>query len=94
MDYKNLILTLYKVTESDSKIVEFCKNNELFAVTMGSNKGLTNLPKKLLKTGTISYVHTINDFRMYEKLRKTGFMEFIQITFNQIIGLKIDLNQS
>ena len=55
---------------------------------MGLIRELTNLPK-IIKNSTISYVHTINDFRMYEKLRKTGFMEFIQITFNQIIGLKI-----
>ena len=72
LGYSNIILTLYKLEATDEEILNFCKETDLLAVTMYESKGFTDLPKKLSEIGIKSYVHTINDYNVYVKLRDNG----------------------
>ena len=65
-------MTLYKLEATDEEILKFCKDTDLLAVTMYESKGFTDLPKRLSEIGIKSYVHTINDYNVYVKLRDNG----------------------
>lgn len=72
LGYSNIILTLYKLDSTDEDILNFCENTDLLAVTMYESKGFTDLPQRLSELGIKSYVHTINDYNVYIKLRDNG----------------------
>lgn len=85
--YENVILTLYRKWYSDSQIVKFAKNNELFGVTMHYSRGLTDLPSKLNGEGVYVMAHTINDKEILNELMKNNinglYTDFL--TFEDII---------
>ena len=76
LGYDNIILTLYIIRSTDDEIVEFAKNNELFAVTMPVFKAQTNLPQRLKELGVYVYSHTINSLEQGEALEKFGVSGF------------------
>lgn len=72
MGYENIILTLYRLNNSDEEIVSFVKMNPVFAVTMPIEHGFSQLPSMLRDVNIPTYVHTVNDLSTYEKLRENG----------------------
>lgn len=72
LGFNNIILTLYRSNYTDEEIVEFAKENELFAVTMPKDRGYSSLPKKLKNIGVFTYVHTINELYVFEELHENG----------------------
>lgn len=72
MGFKNIILTLYRSNYTDEEIVEFAKENELFAITMPIERGYSSLPMKLKEIGVFTYVHTINELYVFEELYENG----------------------
>lgn len=72
MGFKNIILTLYRSKYTDEEIVEFAKENEIFAITMPKDRGYSPLPMKLKEIDVFTYVHTINELYIYEELYENG----------------------
>ena len=72
MGYKDIILTLYKENISDDEVLEFVKGNTVFAVTIPIERGYSDLPMKLKHINVNTYVHTVNDFYIFEELNKNG----------------------
>lgn len=72
LGYENIIFTSYKSTYTNEEIVEFARNNTLFAVTMTLEEGSSELPMKLKELDVISYVHTVNDLYIFEELNTNG----------------------
>lgn len=72
LGYENIILTLYFSDYSNSEIINFVKNNKIWAITMHYEQGLTELPQKLSDIKIYSFAHTVNDFVLAEKLIDNG----------------------
>lgn len=72
MGFDNIILTLYRSNYSDEEIVEFAKENEIFAITMPIARGYSTLPVKLKEIDVFTYVHTINELYVFEELYENG----------------------
>lgn len=72
MGYEDIILTLYKTWYSDSQIVNFVKEHELFALTMASERAQTNLPQALKEVDITIYAHTVNELYEFENLFRNG----------------------
>jgi glycerophosphoryl diester phosphodiesterase len=72
MGYENIILTLYRLDNSDKEIVNFVRMNPVFAVTMPIERGFSALPSMSKDINVPTYVHTVNDLSIYEKLRDNG----------------------
>jgi glycerophosphoryl diester phosphodiesterase len=73
LGFKDIVLTLYRLNLSDEKIVEFAAANELFAVTMPLEKAIsTSLAEELENKNVAVLVHTVNSFKIWEKLRQKG----------------------
>ncbi len=72
MEYKYIILTLYRSVYSDQEVIEFVRKNKVIAVTMPQYRALTNLPLQLKKINVPTYVHTVNDVSLQRKLNKSG----------------------
>lgn len=72
LGYENIILTSYKSNYTNDEIIEFAKNNPLFAVTMTLEEGYSELPMRLKELDVISYVHTVNDLYIFEELSENG----------------------
>lgn len=72
MGFDNIILTLYRSNYSDEEIVEFAKENEIFAITMPIARGHSTLPMKLKEIDVFTYVHTINELYVFEELYENG----------------------
>lgn len=72
LGFENIILTLYRSTYSNEEIIEFVKDNPLFAITMNLDKGYSELPLRLKELDVISYVHTVNDLYIFEELSENG----------------------
>ncbi len=69
LGYKNIILTLYRLKAPADVVVEFCRNNQLFALTISSTNAVPDILEKYSGLGIPVYVHTINDYNSYVKLR-------------------------
>lgn len=76
LGYSNIILTLYMSPSSDEEIIDFAKNNELFAVTMPRARAQTDLPKILDENGVYVYTHTVNDESVVEDFLNNGVSGF------------------
>lgn len=77
MGYKNIIYTLYLSSKvSDEEILEFARENELFAITMPEKRAEGTLPNLLKKEGILTYTHTINDKKTKKKLEQNGVYGF------------------
>lgn len=61
LGFKDIIFSLYQVWYTDRQILDFAKNNELYAVTMADTRAKTNLAQKLSDIGVTTYTHTINN---------------------------------
>lgn len=72
LGFENIILTLYRSYYTNEEIIEFVKDNPLFAITMNIDKGYSELPLRLKEFDVITYVHTINDLSVYEELSSNG----------------------
>lgn len=72
MGYENIILTLYRLDNSDKEILNFVSMNPVFAVTMPIERGFSPLPSMLQDINVPTYIHTVNDLFTYEKLRDNG----------------------
>lgn len=72
LGFEDIILTLYRSTYSNEEIINFAKDNPLFAITMNLEKGYSELPMRLKELGIITYVHTINDLYIFEELSENG----------------------
>lgn len=76
LGYDKIILTLYIVRSTDDEIVEFARDNQLFAVTMPIFKAQTDLPQRLGQLGVYTYSHTINSLNQAEELERLGISGF------------------
>jgi glycerophosphoryl diester phosphodiesterase len=72
MGYNNIILTLYRLHNNNNEIVNFVRDNPVFAVTMPIELGYTELPVRLEEVNIPTYVHTVNDLYIFEELNKNG----------------------
>lgn len=72
LGYENIILTLYRIRNTDEEIVQFARENPLFAITMPEKRAFATLPKRLKQLGIYVYAHTINDKETMIKLMENG----------------------
>ncbi|QHI72785.1 glycerophosphodiester phosphodiesterase family protein [Aminipila terrae] len=61
LGYKDIIFTLYMQDKIDySKLLDFVKKNNIYAVTIGKDYWVKGLPEKLSKDGIIVYTHPVD----------------------------------
>jgi glycerophosphoryl diester phosphodiesterase len=72
LGYDQVILTLYKIKIIGDEIFEFCSRKPLFGLTMSQSRADSELLEKFSALGIPIYVHTINDYNEYIKLRDKG----------------------
>lgn len=72
LGFDNIIYTLYISTDTNEEIIEFCKQNKPFAITMPQHLAYTDLPIELSKIGIYTYTHTINSIEQYNDLLNNG----------------------
>ena len=73
LGFKNIIYTLYMSEDSDAEIIDFCKNNDVFAITMPKARALnSDLANDLNELGVFVYAHTIDDLNEFEALKQKG----------------------
>jgi glycerophosphoryl diester phosphodiesterase len=72
LGYSNIILTEYRLKAEDQEILEFCQKNPLFALTLSQTRATPEMLAKCKEIGIPTYVHTINDYNVYIKLRDSG----------------------
>lgn len=72
MGYEDIILTLYRTYYTDTQIVNFAKDHDLFAITMAAERAQNNLPNLLKDIGVLTYAHTINELYEFENLQRNG----------------------
>ncbi|OHW63158.1 glycerophosphoryl diester phosphodiesterase family protein [Andreesenia angusta] len=85
LGFGDIIYSLYQVWRSDSEVIEFAKENNLFAVTMAKERTFSGLPKHLSKLGIMTYCHTINTIEEMESCRENGIAG---IYTDSLLGLK------
>ncbi len=76
LGYKNIILTLYKIKNSDSEIINFVKSNKLYAVTMSRSRLDSKLFNDLKKTNVKIFTHTVNSMDELKKYKEKGVSGF------------------
>lgn len=76
LGYEDIILTLYLIKNTDDEIVEFAKNNKLFAITLPIKRAKTDLPNRLKEHGIYVYAHTVNSQDLAEELESNGVSGF------------------
>lgn len=72
MGYDNIILTLYKMNNSNKEITTIIKSIELFAVTMPIERVYSGLAKEIEKYNITTYAHTVNNYDEYLELKELG----------------------
>ena len=72
LGFENIIYTLYMSEDTQEEIIEFCKQNNPFAITMNTYWAYTNLPAELAKLDIYTYAHTINTVQEFETLKNKG----------------------
>lgn len=72
LNFDKIIYTLYLTSDTPDQVVDFCKREHPYAITMSTEWAKTKLPAELEKLGVYTYVHTINDKKQYEDLKKKG----------------------
>ncbi len=72
LGFKNIILTEYKLKAEDQEILQFCQENPLFALTLSQDRASPDMLTKCSSLSVPVYVHTINDYNIYIKLRDNG----------------------
>jgi glycerophosphoryl diester phosphodiesterase len=69
MGFENIIYTLYESPDTDEEVVEFCKNNPLFAITMPSARATEEFVASLKNLNVYVYCHTIDSIEDFNYLR-------------------------
>ncbi|KXO15774.1 hypothetical protein HMPREF3189_01251 [Clostridiales bacterium KA00134] len=72
LGFEKIILTMYKLNEKSSSILNFIKREDPFAITMNVKLVDTYLGQSILKTAKRVFVHTVNDKKELEKLKDMG----------------------
>ena len=73
LGFKNIIYTLYMSEDTDEQILDFCKHNDIFAITMPLQRVLdSELSQKLSELGVYVYTHTVNDDETYKTVLLKG----------------------
>lgn len=72
LGFENIIMTEYRLKAEDQEILDFCKDNSLFALTLSQERASPEMLEKCSALGIPVYVHTINDYNVYVKLRDNG----------------------
>jgi lipoteichoic acid synthase len=84
LGYEHIILTLYKIEDIGDEVFEFCSRNPLFGLTISQGRADPVL-ERFSPLGIPIYVHTINDYNVYIKLRDKGahgvYTDFFQPSF-------------
>lgn len=72
LGYEHIILTLYKLDAPADKVINFVNSHELFALTMSEDRAAPDYVKQFENIRIPIYVHAVNDFDVYQKLRDSG----------------------
>lgn len=73
LGFNNIIYTLYMSEDTDEQVIDFCKENNVFAITMPLARAQeTNLANDLKEIGVYVYTHTVNDDETYEAVKQKG----------------------
>ena len=73
LGFENIIYTLYMSEDTDLEVIEFCKENDVFAITMPIKRVQDSVLANLLKnSGIFVYTHTVNDPSLFTKLKSYG----------------------
>jgi glycerophosphoryl diester phosphodiesterase len=72
LGFDNIILTEYRLDVEDHELLQFCQDHSLFALTLSQERALPEILVKCSDLGIPVYVHTINDYNIYMKLRDNG----------------------
>lgn len=76
LGYSRIIFTLYRSGLPNEDIIEFARENELYAVTMPEARAAAGLAKNLSNIGVFTYCHTINDVKTAEMYIRSGIDGF------------------
>ncbi|MCG6879725.1 MAG: hypothetical protein LJE96_11355 [Deltaproteobacteria bacterium] len=73
LGFEKVILTLYRSSLSDSEVLKFAANSNLFAVTMPVRRAFSScLLRELSQKGIPLYAHTVNEIEILNYLRGKG----------------------
>lgn len=72
LGYRDIILTLYRMSTTFEELIQFSKERSPFAITMQWRAAQTGIVKYLNRTNTRVYAHTVNDMNLFSSLRKSG----------------------
>jgi glycerophosphoryl diester phosphodiesterase len=72
LGFDNIILTEYRLKAKDQEILDFCSEHSLFALTLSQDRATPEFLNKCRALDIPIYVHTINDYNVYIKLRDNG----------------------
>lgn len=72
LGFDKIIYTLYMSNDTEEEVIDFCKNNKPFAITMPKSLANTELPQKLSELGVYTYAHTVDDGNEFEELKANG----------------------
>ncbi len=72
LGYEHIILTLYRIETIGDDVFEFCSEQPLFGLTMSQSRAKTDSLKKFSDLGIPVFVHTVNDYNEYVKVRDNG----------------------
>lgn len=70
--FKNVILTLYQMNDTEVSLADFAKREKPWAVTIPKDVLTKTLVSSLANIGTYTYAHTVNDLSFYEEWREFG----------------------
>ncbi len=69
LGFENIIYTLYESPDTDEEVVEFCKTNSVFAITMPSARATEEFVSSLKELNVYVYCHTIDSIEDFNYLR-------------------------
>ena len=73
LGFKNIIYTLYVSEDTDDEVVDFCRKNKVFAITMPKSRAIdTDLAEKLSYINVYVYSHTVNGEDEFKNLKEKG----------------------
>lgn len=69
LGFENIIYTLYESPDTDEEVVEFCKTNTVFAITMPIARASEEFVSSLKEIGIYVYTHTVDSIEDFEYLK-------------------------
>jgi glycerophosphoryl diester phosphodiesterase len=70
--FKNVLLTLYQMNDTEEALVSFAESEKPWAVTIPETVLTRSLVSSLAKAGIYTYAHTVNDLSFYEEWQAFG----------------------